>query len=152
MGVRGPLPKPNELKMLDGDPGKRGLRNEVKTKPVRPRKPRWLSPEAKKEWDFIVPILEDMGVLGEADSHALAMYCTAYARWKEAERTLQKEGHAVETASGSLKAHPAWRVAQESFKQMSAMLKEFGLTPAARARLSVAGGEDGDDAADFFGY
>lgn len=153
MGARGPTRKSNEQRKLEGDPGRLGMRNEVKSKPLRPDKPGWLSPEASKEWDYILPIIEDMGILGQADGHALAMYCTSYARWKEAERTLQQEGHTVATGSGSLKPHPAWRIAQESFKQMTALLKEFGLTPAARARL-VGPGEGGkeDDDADFFGY
>lgn len=51
MAQRGRKPKPIAIKELEGNPGKRPL-NDAEPKPVRkaPPCPKWLEPEAKKEW------------------------------------------------------------------------------------------------------
>ena len=47
----GRKPKPTAVKILEGNPGKRKL-NEHEPQPQRkaPPCPKWLEPEAKKEW------------------------------------------------------------------------------------------------------
>jgi phage terminase small subunit len=47
----GPKPKPTELKIIEGNPGKRPLnKNEPRPPRLSPQCPNWLLPEAKKEW------------------------------------------------------------------------------------------------------
>ena len=41
-------------------------------------------PEAKKEWERLAELMNQMGVLTEVDMAAFAAYCQSYARWKEA--------------------------------------------------------------------
>ncbi len=85
MATRGRKPKPTAIKILEGNPGKRQL-NEHEPQPMKkaPSCPKWLEPEAKREWRRLAKTLEAMGVLTEADMAAFAGYCQAYARWKEA--------------------------------------------------------------------
>jgi P27 family predicted phage terminase small subunit len=62
--------------------------------------PKWLEPEAKKEWRRLARQLEQIGVLTEVDQAAFASYCQAYARWKEAEEFITQHGTIVRTPSG----------------------------------------------------
>ena len=81
MAQRGRKPKPTAIKELEGNPGKRPL-NEAEPKPEHkaPPCPKWLEPEAKKEWRRLSKQLEAIGVLTEVDQAAFASYCQAYAR------------------------------------------------------------------------
>ena len=73
MAQRGRKPKPTAIKELEGNPGKRPL-NEAEPKPVKkaPSCPKWLEPEAKKEWRRLSKQLEQSGVLTEVDQAAFA--------------------------------------------------------------------------------
>ena len=79
MAQRGRKPKPTAIKELEGNPGKRPL-NDAEPKPERkaPPCPKWLEPEAKKEWRRLSKQLEQIGVLTEVDQAAFASYCQAY--------------------------------------------------------------------------
>ena len=82
---RGRKPKPTAVKLLEGNPGKRGLNaGEPKPEKKAPRCPAWLEAEAKKEWKRMAKQMERLGILTEIDMAAFAGYCQAYARWKEA--------------------------------------------------------------------
>lgn len=138
MGRRGPAPKPTVLRLIEGNPGKRPInRNEPKPPPERPTCPRWLSPEAKREWRRVAPELEKLGLLTRVDRAALAAYCQAYARWRQAEEVLQREGLTFATESGYLMPRPEVKVAEKAMQIIRAFCIEFGLTPSARARMTV---------------
>lgn len=146
---RGRKPKPTHLKLLQGNPGKRPVnKREPKPRPIAPSCPSWLSAEAKKEWAVIAPELERLGLLTIIDGSALAGYCQSYARWKQAERVLDKDGFTRETESGFLQQRPEVSIAQKSLGLVAKFLVEFGMTPSSRARLTLP--EAGDEDA-FFG-
>ena len=91
--MAGRKPKPTALKKLEGNPGKRKLN----TKEPIPAKgmlncPEWLLPEAKKEWERLADLMNQMGVLTEVDMAAFAAYCQSYARWKEAQEHIDSSG------------------------------------------------------------
>ena len=100
MATRGRKPTPTAIKELEGNPGKRPLnKNEPKPTKKAPPCPKWLEPEAKKEWRRLAKKMEQLGVLTEVDMAAFAGYCQAYARWREAEdfisRAKELTGHEV---------------------------------------------------------
>ena len=138
----GRKPKPTAVKILEGNPGKRKL-NEHEPKPQRkaPPCPKWLEPEAKKEWRRLAKTLEAMGVLTEADMAAFAGYCQAYARWKEAEERITDRGLVIRTPSGYPQQVPYISIAQQYLKLMQQFAEQFGLTPAARSRIIAGNGE-----------
>ena len=78
MATRGRKPTPTAIKELEGNPGKRKI-NEAEPKPEKkaPPCPKWLEPEAKKEWRRLSKQLEQIGVLTEVDQAAFASYCQA---------------------------------------------------------------------------
>lgn len=138
----GRKPKPSAIKILEGNPGKRPL-NEYEPKPLKkaPPCPKWLEPEAKKEWRRLAKTLEAMGVLTDADMAAFAGYCQAYARWKEAEERITDRGLVIRTPSGYPQQVPYISIAQQYLKLMQQFAEQFGLTPAARSRIIAGSGE-----------
>lgn len=136
MASRGRKPTPTAIKKLEGNPGKRPL-NDKEPKPERkaPPCPKWLDKEAKKEWKRLASKMEMMGVLTEVDMAAFAGYCQSYARWRENEEFISKNGSLVRTPSGYWQQVPQVSMAQQYLKQMGRFAEQFGLTPASRSRI-----------------
>lgn len=138
-------PKPTHLKVLQGTARPNRMRNEPKPAPVRPTCPRWLSPEAKREWRRVAPELEKLGLLTRVDRAALAAYCQAYARWRQAEEVLEREGltceHTNKAGATNVSLRPEFFVAQKYLQVIKGFCVGFGLTPSARARMTVPGTE-----------
>ena len=141
MATRGRKPTPTAIKELEGNPGKRKL-NENEPRPERkaPSCPKWLEPEAKKEWRRLAKKMELMGILTEVDMAAFAGYCQAYARWKEAEEFITQHGTIVKTPSGYWQQVPQVSIAQTYLKVMnrfaeSRAQRSTQLTPASRSRI-----------------
>lgn len=148
----GRKPKPTAIKKMLGNPGKRALNeNEPQPIPGIPKCPMWLTGIARQEWDEIAPQLDAMGVLYMTDGKALSAYCVCYARWRQAERIVEKLGLQVEeqvlarikpggdlvVVGTRLKRNPATIIAREMMQQMRAFLGEFGMTPSARTRIEI---------------
>ena len=153
-GTRGPLPKPNALKVLEGNPGKRALNlsDGVNPRVEVPPAPRHLSPEARKEWKRITPLLEDLGLISGLDRAALGLYCQSCGRLAELETAfnakvsrLVDEGadysdavyqvsHSV-TPSGYAQQSVLVQLIRQARHEVHRYLMHFGLSPAARARV-----------------
>ena len=142
MATRGRKPTPTAIKELEGNPGKRPL-NAKEPKPVKkaPSCPKWLEPEAKKEWRRLSKQLEQLVVLTELDMASFAAYCQAYARYKEAEEFITQHGSIVKTPSGYWQQVPQVAQAQTYSKIMLRLAEQFGLTPSARSRIIAGGGD-----------
>lgn len=140
-------PKPTNLKILQGNPGKRPLNmNEPKFQEVDAAKmPPYLNKFAKKEWKRIAPLLKKVKLLTEADITALAAYCQAYHRWLEAEKLLRIHGYTEETDKGNTIQRPEVTIANKAMELMLKFGKEFGLTPSSRSSLHVEQEEKTDD-------
>lgn len=103
------------IKLLQGNPGKRPLnKNEPKPQPIAPKPPSWLPREAKREWKRLAPELEKLGLLTIVDGTAFANYCLAYARLREAEETIKREGMVITTEKGYKMPHPAVKIAEKA--------------------------------------
>ena len=131
-GSGGRNAKPTALKKLLGNPGKRKI-NEKEPQPAVgvPEMPK-LSREAAKEWRRIVPILMSLGILTIADGPALAIYCDAFALWRQARRQLARSRDLT-----SEKARRLFSISEKSMKLAKSVLVEFGLTPATGAARDV---------------
>lgn len=154
MATRGPRPKPTRLKELAGNPGKRPLnRGEPKPKAGVPTPPSHLDGTARREWKRISQQLAACRLLTAVDRTALALYCTAYSRWAEAEKQVREVGTVVRTKNGYPVLSPYLIVANKAMEQLTRLLAELGLSPAARTRISIAGPSSENDSAEqeFFG-
>lgn len=146
--MAGRKPKPTAVKKLEGNPGKRKL-NTKEPVPAKgmPDCPEWLLPEAKKEWERLADLMNQMGVLTEVDMAAFAAYCQSYARWKEAQEHIDSEGSTFETDKGYQQQTPWVGIANTNQKLMLQAASEFGLTPSSRSRI-VAGSAKGKEPED----
>ena len=145
-GKQGRKPKPTQLKKLAGNPGKRPLNeNEPEPKTRIPACPFHLSGDAKKEWERVAPLLENLRLLSDIDRAALALYCQAWSRWLEAEQALKTYGVMVKSPNGFPMQSPYLAVANKAMEQIRAMLTEFGMSPSSRSRVHVTPQVDEED-------
>lgn len=134
----GRKPKPTELKVLQGNPGKRPVRRMRKAAAVKrtPSPPDYLTDVGKKEWRRVGKLLSALQVLTDSDLTALAAYCDAYSRWLDARKLIEEQGLTTETGAGNLKAHPATAVVHQAMTEMRQFMVELGLTPSSRTRVN----------------
>ena len=135
MGKRGPVPKAKKLAGLRVAP--------VVTVPDRPD---WLSAEAAAEWDRVIPQLMTAGTLNRIDRSALAAYCQAWSDVVGLTAIVEEHGYTweepIQSAGGEVIGHrvkprPEVRQLEAAAARMRQYLIEFGLTPAARARMGA---------------
>lgn len=138
--MRGRKPTPIHLKLLQGNSDKRGA-NPTEPSPQRraPTCPSHLCPPAKAEWKRLATQLTVLRILTELDRAALAAYCQAYGRWVEAERKLHETPMLLKLPSGYVQQNPWLTIANKQLELMHKYLTEFGLSPVARSRVSLAG-------------
>lgn len=136
MGKRGPIPKTDEERMLEGNPSRRPLKGES-PRPANgaPTCPSWLSDDAKQEWQRVAPELTRLGLLTNLDRAHLAGYCTSCVWWRRVQEVLSTQGSVYVTVKGKIEARPEVAIAKIAGEQMNAFAAELGLTPASRARL-----------------
>jgi P27 family predicted phage terminase small subunit len=147
-------PKPTSLKLVTGNPGKRAL-DKGEPDPdylVDLTPPAHLSAEAAAVWSEVAPKLRKARLLTEVDTVQLEMLCVSVANYRTA--TAQVGDRMVYTNPGNgAKSTSPWAIIQSmAFKQVSACLTKFGMSPADRARVTVnpQGGLFDDPADAFF--
>jgi P27 family predicted phage terminase small subunit len=146
MGRRGPNPKPTQLKILEGNPGKRPLvRTKSRLSNQKVSCPEWLSRTAKEEWRRLAPELDRLGYLTRLDRAAFACYCSSYGHWRECQDAIDRHGPMYLTARGRLTERPEVQMAKQHGQMMKAFATEFGLTPNSRARMGGAESNTGED-------
>jgi len=134
--MAGRKPKPTALKRLEGNPGKRPLnQREPQPRAAAIYCPRWLHPDAKREWHRVAPELTRLGLLTILDRAALAAYCEAYDEWLMACRVLKEEGYTFTTIKRHVGLHPMVGIKQKALDRMRAFMTEFGMTPSSRSRI-----------------
>jgi P27 family predicted phage terminase small subunit len=147
--------KPATLKLIEGravgrDSGGRKVEKGPAFKRVPPEAPEWLSEEAAAEWERVMPELSRLDLVKESDRAALASYCEAWATFREATETVQRDGLTIEARQGTL-AHPAVAIARAAGREVRSWAAHFGLTPSTEQALARSGGDDGDEANPFAG-
>lgn len=141
--MRGRTPTPTNLKLLKGNPGKRPI-NFSTFSPVSsiPRCPATLKGEARKEWKRITQELHQYHMIAEVDRGLLAMLCTAWGRFIQAEEMIEKataaggNGLFVKTPNGFPVQSPWVAVSNKAIETYKSLCAEFGLSPAARTRVA----------------
>ncbi len=156
--TRGRKPKPTVLKLVTNNAGNRPLpTNEPKPASRDLQAPPILLPDARAEWDRVASDLVASGLVTVADLASLAIYCTAFGRWVQAERLLAAaaqadpatEGLMVETASGNLIQNPLLGIRNKA----AADLKAKGYDKAVMiVNISGRGDKDMATAGKWFGY
>lgn len=129
MGQRGPLPQPDNVRLIRGTAAHNGpAKPRPRAVPAIPDAPQ-LDDEAKAEWARVAPELKRLGLLSNLDRAALTVYADAWSRWWAVAQ--DDEAKPIERQ----------RV-QRTFLDAA---REVGLTPNARMRMRAP--EADEDAA-----
>ena len=142
MGRRGPPPTPTDILAMRGSWRAKTRSGEPRPEKSAPRMPSSLSKEEQTVWRQVMRLLETMGVLARCDGNALRRYVNAYVRWESAAKFIAQYGETfpIKDADGKVKCFqrfPQATTYAEMHQMMLRIEQEFGLTPAARARLAV---------------
>lgn len=144
---------PTALKLLRGTTRKDRLNpREPKPRPLAltAHAPAWLglSPIGSQAWHTIAPLLRGMGVATNADPLAIGLLCDVLAEYVTARNTVREEGATydctTEKGGTMTRAHPAVGIASDAWRRARLMLNDYGLTAAARAKVSSASIENAD--------
>lgn len=149
MGRRGPAAQPAALKLIKGrSPGKDSAGRPVAAPPkfrrAAPDAPDMLSEEARREWDRIVPGLDELELLKPEDFAALVEHCETWATYVEAVAAVRRDGIVlVNPDNGRQYKHPALSAAEAAGQQLRASCREFGLTPSSEQNVGAPRDRDG---------
>ena len=153
MGQRGPKPKPSELKLLEGNRGNRPLNLNESFRPEvgLPDVPRWLTKEGKKAFKRLSSELLRYNLLSKVDQDAFAMLCQTIGRIELLERALTSrveqlaqqgkeaaEAYESRTPNGMAIQSVTYQILSKEQDKLRALIAEFGLSPAQRARVTTA--------------
>ena len=79
-----------------------------------------------------------MGLLSRADKTAIELYVQAYSRYRNAEENVRRFGEVIISPKNRYPmVSPYVSVLNKNLETCRKMLIEFGLTPAARARMRI---------------
>jgi len=138
--VSGPKPKPTALKRLSGRSHHKS--NLAEPKPERliqvPPAPKWMPAAARAKWKQTAKKLCALGLLTDIDEDALQRFVMVWARWREAERMIAKEGEVIKTQTGYPIQSPWLAIANKCVLQLNQIGSEFGLSPASRTRVEIS--------------
>lgn len=138
------IKKPNKLKLVEGNPGKRPIKKQPKLEIKNLKCPIWLNKEAKKEWKRVFTLLEKLGLISDIDMTIFAMYCQNYARWKQAETELNEENLKVMGRTGYI-VNPLVKISQTYQTRLKISIEKLGLSPSDRANLDIAMNDNNED-------
>lgn len=149
MGLRGPKTKPTNLKILEGNPGKRPLNGNEPQPQIGAVCPPWLSVKAKVHWDYLAPVLVSCGILTKADEVALASYCDALVNYIRASEEIAElssltigadlQQDMFGASSKGAKVHPIISVQKNYAELVLKFGAKLGLSPSDRTGITVAG-------------
>ena len=150
MGARGPAAKPVELRVLDGNRGRRPIdTGEFRPQADVPDAPRYLSPDARKAWRRHSPELHHYSLLAKIDREAFALLCQTIGRVEMIERSLAAR-QALKVAEGKDPADALidrtpnglpiqsalYQILNREQAKLHQMLATFGMRPDARTRVT----------------
>lgn len=141
MAGNGPPPTPTAVLEARGSPRAASRRGEPRMMAAAPPRPSWLAGEAQDAWEYLVPLLVGVGVLTELDQHALATWCSTWARWRACVRLIEAEGESYVASSKHGDRHclrPEASLSIALAAELRQLGDRLGLNPAARTRLHAA--------------
>lgn len=153
MGQRGPVAKPQELKLLEGNRGHRPVNLDQLFRPEVgvPDMPKRMAPEARKAWKRLSAELVRYNLLSKVDRDQFEMLCRTIARLQMVERSIESrqalllaEGKdasdaLMDVTPNGLRVQSAlYQILNKEQAKLHKLLETFGLRPDARARVTTA--------------
>ncbi|MFD2681206.1 phage terminase small subunit P27 family [Bacillus seohaeanensis] len=148
-------PKPLQLHLLDGNKNRltkkeiqqrEELEQQITFKSDNIKPPTWLSKLAKTQFRKVVKEFEGNDLLKNVDIHSIALFCDAYADYIKCSELIKEQGlmmeHTNKAGETNSVPHPLLTKKKQLFEQMQKFMSEFGLSPVARARLTIPNDKD----------
>lgn len=146
--------KPTHLRLVEGDKSRRGLKAQ-RNEPV-PEGDLWDPPAHLNEdqaaaWRSVIS-RAPVGLLKRLDSEMLEGWVVAYCLRKSAVEKFEAGGKQmlIKTPNGAVQQSPYIGIINRQSVIMKALAAEMGFSPAARTRVSVEEGGEGDATDRFF--
>ena len=138
---------PDELHRLRGTRPTRALDHGDDIPAARPKFPKTLTAEARAIFKMLVKQLEERRACTAGDMQILHLFAEKHVRWVTARAKVAELGEVVTdtrldsngAAHEVLRKNPWLTVAQESEREMHAILRDLGLTPNARSKVKQVG-------------
>ena len=144
-------PTPPELRLLDGNPGKRRVegsspqRVEADLTP-----PASLEGVAREKWIEVAPILKKSGVFTAADRGTLERYCHVWEQWVVVSKHVRENGLTQITSTGYSQLSAEGALFRSLPGDLLKIEKEMGMTPSSRSSLKVGNAETAEDPLDAY--
>lgn len=144
--TRGRKPKPTELKVLEGNPGKRALNHdEPKPEGDIGDPPAWMSDDQKKIWTEAVKDAPP-GLLTCLDKSVFTVWVVAVDQHQKAAIKVSKFGAVVKSPStGAPIKSPFVTILNQQAAVIQKAVSEMGFSPTARTRVKVDKAPQGAD-------
>lgn len=152
MGLSGPLPQSNVVRIRRGNPGG----GVAPAHPVVPRRkvasPSGLDAAGKRLFRSLVADLEPAGLFSAPDAEALELYVMAVqiARKAGADMLAASSLTIEDEKNKRLAKHPLAQVFRDNASTALMIGTKLGVTPAARLRMNLAVEPEPDDGEDLF--
>jgi P27 family predicted phage terminase small subunit len=146
--MSGPQPTPTPLLEARGSwrAKERKKDGEPQIEPLHhvPECPEWLEGFGREHWDRHIQALAVSRVVTAVDVDMFAALCLQYGRWRDAEEKLRDVESRLQITESGYEQVAGWTTeANKRFGLYKEMAKEFGMTPAARAKLRVEPQKEG---------
>jgi P27 family predicted phage terminase small subunit len=146
----GRIRTPTRLKVLHGEERPSRINAREPRPGGSPRMPSGMSQDSRRVWRRILRDYGATGVLTAADTDVLRLFCDAVARHDQANRLLEASGPLVRRRGGSeLVRNPLHQIVRDNAVLVRSLARELGLTPSARAGLTVRESSAGDPLEEF---
>lgn len=103
--------------------------------------PAELQDDALLEWERLATELESLGLLNTADRALMVLHCQTWAVNQQVYSHVLKHGPTVRYSNGDVALTAEYKAYVATTKQLATMLKQLGLTPAARGVKATSGTE-----------
>lgn len=129
---------PDHLKLVKGTAQKCRMNPEAPAANVgTAAAPAWLSERAAELFDQISATLLGMGIASPDDQHVLSLAASRIEEVEILTAVIEDAGRTYQTEAGLWKARPEVAMRNEAMRHAQSLLAEFGLTPAARSKVSA---------------
>jgi len=110
----------------------------------KPPRPDWIGDAALEHWDYITDELHRSGQISRLDKASLEILCISYARMREAEEAVARDGEFQTFGTGATQLSPQAVAFQRHASRYQKLAKEFGLTVRARKQMDLRDPTQGD--------
>jgi len=134
--ARGRRKKPDILKKLEGNAGKRALNGDAPIPEGSLKMPIYVIGYAAEVWTQVVDSMPNE-LYASCDTAMLAAFCVAVGQFREATEMVAEKGLTIVTSDGEIKAHPVLSAQNKAILIISTLGSKLGLDPASRSSLKM---------------